>query len=243
MDNLPSRRDEDVPAVREELDPDPMVVFRSTNFYERNLNDETPMVQGRRLKPHRACKICTVVPKLMERDVNSYTFEEATDVEADLYRFIYTFWSAEEIARWLRKTHEYDVAHDSVSRHISSHIPDPNIAMLDRVRAYRPDFMSKRFFMGLADTLKLSAMKYQANLATGAIPLSTSEFLQVARLLKEWQEFLGDLQKDDTDKLMSCVGAAMQKVLEPHPELQEQFMSALREELQKLEEEQEEQNG
>ncbi len=233
MDNLPERRDEDLPEISRQSGGG----FHSSGFYQRREEDDTPVVNNRRLKPHRACKICRLVPALMSRDEDPYTFHEATDAEADLYRFIYTFWSAEDISRWLKRTHGYDAAHDSVSRHISSHIPDPSLAMLDRVRSYRPDFMSKRFFLNLADTMKLSVMKYQANLATGEIPLSTTEFLQVARTLKEWQDFLGDLQKGDTDLLMRAVGNAMNRVLDPHPELKEKFMEILSEELAKIDEE------
>lgn len=232
-DNLPDRREEDLPDITRASG----VSFHSSGFYQRSEADETPQVNGRRLKPHRACKVCTMVPKLMDRAENPYTFHEAVDAETDLYRFIYTFWSASDISRWLKRTHEYDVAHDSISRHISSHCPDPNLAMLDRVKSYQPDFMQKRFFLGLADTMKLSVMKYQAHLATGEIPLSTAEFLQVAKMLKEWQEFLGELQKDDTDKMMQAVGKAMNEVLDPHPELKEQFMLILKQELEKIDKE------
>lgn len=232
-DNLPEKREEESYDVVEQQQ-ERNISYHSSHFYERGDIDEPPKIAGRHIKPSRACKVCKLVPELIDR---GYSFLEATDAEQDLYRYIYTFWSAEDISRWLKKTHAYEVSHDSISRHINQHVPDPNLAMLERVRTYRPEFMNKRFFNNLADTMKLSVLRYQASLATGAVPLTTTEFVTVAKTLKEWQEFLSDMNRDDTDRFMQAVGAAIVRVLDPYPDLKDQFLAAFREELEKIEEE------
>lgn len=204
------------------------------NFYRRSEEDNAPTIMNRAVKPVTQCKLCSLVPKLIDR---GYTFEEATDVEKDLYRFIYTFWSPDEIARWLKRSHDYQISHDSVTRHTNQHIPDPNLAMLDRVKSYRPDFMNKKFFLNVADTMKLSLMKYQSSIATGNQEISTADFLNIAKTLKEWQDFIGELQEDRTDLFMQAVGNAIEEVLNPHPEIKEKFIKTFRAEVDRLEKE------
>lgn len=223
-DNLPERREEETPSER--------ISYYNSSFYQRENVDTDPVVAGRRIKPSRQCKICRLVPNLIEQ---GYTFYEATDAEQDFYRFVYTFWSADDMARWLKRTHNYDVAHDSVNRHIHKHIPDPNVAMLERVKSYKPEFMNKKFFSQLADTMKLAGMKYQAGVSTGAIQITTADFIAISKTLKDWQGFLSDLQEDKTDEFMEAVALAIEKTLAPHPELRDQFTNTFREELEKIE--------
>lgn len=213
------------------------VSFYNTQFYLRSPNDDVPEVAGRRIKPSRACRLCKLVPELM--DQNDYTWHEAVDVEQDLYKFIYTFWNAEDIARWLRDTHDYQTSHDAISRHIKKHIVDPGTAALDRVRAYRPDYMNKKFFGQMADTMKLHITKYMAGVATNAVPMSHADFIATAKLLKEWQSFLTEMQEDKTDLFMKAVGIAIERALEPYPDIKEEFIAIFKEELEKIEKEEE----
>lgn len=219
---------DNLPANREEI-----VLSNGNQFYQREESDEVPFVAGRRIRPNRMCKVCRLVPDLIGE---GYTFEEASDTEQDFYRFVYTFWSAEEISRWLKRSHNHSVSHDSISRHISQHVPDPSVAMLDRVKSYRPEFMNKKFFLGLADTMKLAMMRYQGAVATGMEPISASEFIAIAKTLKEWQEFLSELQEDKTDLFMEAVSNAIDRVLEPHPRIREEFVQIFREELERIDE-------
>jgi hypothetical protein len=231
-DNLPDRREE--AEIEEPQVVTGAIYGYAEHFYSRE-EGEPPVIQNRRIRLEPRCLVCRLVPKLMEEQ--EYTFEEATDVERDLYRFIYTFWSAAEISRWLRKSHNFEVSHDSVSRHISKHVPDPNVAMIDRVKTYRPDFMNKQFFLNIADVMKLGIMRHAEAVSTGVVPMTTSEFLQVAKVLKDWQEFLGDIQSDKTEKIINAIGETVVEVLAPYPELSEEFSNKFRERLEKIESE------
>jgi hypothetical protein len=213
------------------------LVFYNTHFYSRKRDDESPLVANRRIKPNRVCRLCKLVPTLM--DEHGYTWEEATDVEKDMYKFIYTFWPAEDIARWLKDTHEYQTSHDAVSRHIKKHIVDPGTAALERVRSYRPEFMNKKFFLQLTDTMKLSMSNYAAGVATGAIPMSHADFIAMAKLLRDWQGFIQEMQEDKTDLFMEAVGNAIEKTLAPYPEIKKEFVAIFQEELEKIEKEEE----
>lgn len=226
---------DNLPEIVEDRAAD--ISFYNSKFYQRDSEDDIPVVAGRRIKPSRACKVCKLVPELIE--LNDYTWYEAIDAEQDMYRFIYTFWSAEDISKWLKGTHEYNVSHDAISRHIKKHIVDPQSAAIQRALAYRPDFMNKKFFTQMADTMKLGIMKYQAGIATGAIPVSTNDFLAIAKLLKDWQDFLSEMQEDKTDLFMQAVGNSIERALEPYPEIKNEFVEIFREELEKIEKEEE----
>lgn len=230
-DNTPARRENNTPSRSRDRTPR-SYSFGDETFYNR-VEGEAPYVVGRQLKLVHQCKLCTIVPTLMED--KGYTFEEATDTERDLYQMIYTMWTAQDIAKWARRQHELDISHDSVTRHISRHIPDPQIAMLDRVKTYRPDFMNKKFFMNMADTMKLAIMKYQGRIATGSEPLSTSDFLAIAKTLKDWQEFLGEIQSDKTERILEIVGETLTEVLDPYPEIKDEFTNKFRQKLEALE--------
>jgi hypothetical protein len=226
----------DLPEIRVDGTPSERISYQSNSFYQRESPKSGLIVAGRNVKPVRNCLICSFVPRLMEK---GYTFYEAVDAEQDLYRFIYTFWTSSEISRWLKRTYDYEASHDSVSRHINKHIPDPNLAMLDRVKGYKPNYMNKAFFNNLADTMKLYIMRYQAGIATGSIPLNTNDFITVAKTLKDWQGFLSEMQGDKTDMFMDAIGKSIEKTLAPYPEVREAFIATFREELAKIDKEQE----
>ncbi len=235
--NLPAER-EDGEIEKQEVEERPSSGWESDHFYTRRSIDDVPVVVQRPVKLSAKCKMCRLVPNLMEE--NDYTFEMATDVERDFYRFVYTFWSAREITAWLKKTHEYEVSHQAVSNHISSHVPSPHTAMRDRIIRYQPDYMNKQFFSHIADTMKMIVLKFQGQVMAGEVPMSMSEFLKVIETLKTWQEFLGDISQDKTDMIIQAVGDTLEEVLGEHQEIYDKFSSRFAERLEELEKDGEE---
>jgi len=231
-DNTPARREDNLPTRRNSRTTPNTYSFGNDNFYYREDENEAPVVLERRVRLDGRCKMCTLVPTLIE---NGYSFEEATDVERDFYQKVYTFWPATDIARWLKHSHDLKIAHDSVSNHITKHITDPQAAMADRIKQYKPDYMNKQFFGQLADTMKLTVLKFQQRVALGEIEIGVADFINVSKMLREWQDFLGALNEDKTDLILQAVGETLEEVLGPHPDIHEQFTTRFSDRLEELE--------
>ncbi len=200
------------------------------SFYQRYGKSDIPTVAGRTPRYEPRCRVCTMVVRLT--DEMGYSEDEALKAEEDVYRMIYLFWDASSIAEYMIDKLDYQISHDSISTHIRNHIPDPSIAFYDRVRSYRPSYMTKKSIQDTAETMMFLLMQFQRDLVSGQVEIKPSDFIQVAKLMKEWKEELSG--SDVESQIMGAVGRALQKSL-PDQESVNEFKKAFREELKQIE--------
>lgn len=200
---------------------------RGTEIVQHPRENRAPVINGRDIKYVDTCKMCNLVSNLVNKQ--EYEWDDAVQVEADVYRMIYSMWSASDVARWLNDAHEYNVAHDSVSRHINKHIPDPVIAFYERIRAYGAGHTQKKFVKEMAETMRLTATQFRNDVISGAIEIKPSDFVKIFETLKEWDE----LSENSEQKILTAVFNTMNEVITDET-LKAKFDYHLRQELERL---------
>ncbi len=101
---------------------------------------------------------------------------------------LYSMWSAVEVADWLGRAHNYSVSHDSVSRHSREHIPDPRMALVDRVRSYGPSSTDRRFFEHILEVMRLSIFQFAEDVLDRQVEVKPKDFLAIAETYREWRD-------------------------------------------------------
>lgn len=205
------------------------LVPTSGGFYYRRDETTPPVIRGHDIRFEKRCKGCSLVANLQGL---GHSYEEAMNAEKIFYRMIYTFCDAMEISDWLSESYDYEIAHDSISRHIKRHIPDPNVVFLERVRRYRPQYMQERFVDVLLETMRLTMMQYQSDLVHGAVEIKPSDFVKVAQVYKEWQQ---DKSEGMESQFMSALKETLNEVLDD--DQMGEFEKTFREKLENIENE------
>lgn len=206
--------------------------YRGLDSFHHERGEDAPVVRGRQIKHVKACRVCSLVRNL---EAQGYTFDEAVDVESNVYRLIYSMWDASEIARWLNRVHDYEISHDSVNRHINNHIPDPAVAFMERVRSYGSSHMSKQFIKKMTDTMRLTAEQFRQDILTGAVEIKPSDFIKIFEVLREWDELSGNRE----ETILSAVITAMDEIIEDE-DLKKKVKGKIIQELERVDNEQEE---
>lgn len=201
---------------------------RGLEFFHHAPDKNQPTISGRDIRYVPTCKMCNIVNNLVND--YGYDWDEAVRVESDVYRMIYFMWSASDIARWLNENVQYDIKHDSVSRHMNRHIPDPTIAFYERIRAYGAGNTQKKFIKEMAETMRLTATQFRNDVISGATEIKPGDFVKIFETLREWDE----ISESSEQKIFTAVHNTINAVLEDET-LKAKFEYQFREELERLE--------
>lgn len=200
----------------------------SLKVHPRRRIKHLPNSRGETPRPVKSCRLCTLREELSKEGRSQ---EEIEYIEASLYRMIYSFWDLKDILSFLNDEHGMNLGYTSLYRHVTAHIPDPDLALLNRIRSYRPQHMNGRFMHNVAETMRLALMKFREELAQGNIKVTTSDFVRIAELYKEWSE---DLAGDPEGTIMLAIERTISEVM--GEEERSKFIAALRKNLEELDE-------
>lgn len=199
------------------------------SLYQRDSNREIPIVNNREIRYVPQCLLCNLVKNLIEK---GHIQDEAIQAEEDMYRMIYLMWDAQDIAAWLEDAHNYKVSHDSVSRHIRKHIPDPTVAFYERIRSYGANHEQHRFVKNMAETMRMTASQFRQDVISGNVEIKPTDFVKIFQTLREWDE----LNEKTEEKVIRAVVTVVDEVIQDE-ELRAHFDMRLRQELEAMDSE------